>query len=166
MQKLYDYIESTDVYINKILMNYIKEKEDVLNIVKENIIIKYVSTNDLSKLSNAVNNTMLLVNTQEYNVAELLTTNTLSNNIQSRKDIDFSLIPEDYVSDSIEIESELVYNNTRIKIPYITDDFVISTGISNNKLYTVFQPQKSNIILPTEIYNGKIVYSIYSKRNK
>lgn len=165
MQKLYDYIESTDVYINKILMNYIKEKEDVLNIVKENIIIKYVSTNDLSKLSNAVNNTMLLVNTQEYNIAELLTTNTISNNIQSRKDIDFSLIPEDYVSDSIEIESELVYNNTRIKIPYITDDFVISTGISNNKLYTVFQPLKSNIILPTEIYNGKIVYSIYSKRN-
>ena len=75
------------------------------------------------------------------------------------------MISEDYISDSIEIESELVYNNTRIKTPYITDDFVISTGTSNNKLYTIFQPLKSNATLPTEIYNGKIVYNIYSKRN-
>ena len=89
----------------------------------------------------------------------------LSNNIKHKISINFT-IPEDCVADSVEIESELVYNSTRIKLPYITNDFVINAGIiSNDKLYIVIQPLKQGITLPTDIYNGKIVHNIYSKRN-
>lgn len=166
MQRLYNYIEDADNYINKLLIRYIKEKEDELDSIKENISTKYSSIDDLNKISNVINNTMLLINTQEYNITEMFTTNNaISDNIQSEQDIDFSAIPVDCITDSIEIVSELVYNNTRVKIPYITEDFVISTGISNsNKLYTKIQPLKPNITLPTEIYNGKIMYNIYSNR--
>lgn len=89
----------------------------------------------------------------------------LSDNIEQEQDIDFSLISSDYVADSIEIEPELVYNNTRTKLPYITEDFVISAGITNNKLYAKFQPLKPGIVLPLDISIGKIIYNIYSKRN-
>lgn len=89
----------------------------------------------------------------------------LSGDIEKEQDINFSMIPSNYVSDSIEIESELVYNNIRTKMPYITDDFIISTGITQNKLYAKFQLLKSNVVLPFEIANGKIEYNIYSKIN-
>lgn len=89
----------------------------------------------------------------------------LSDNIEQEQNIDFSFIPSDYVADSIEIEPELVYNNTRTKLPYITEDYVISAGTTNNKLYAKFQPLKPGIVLPLDISIGKILYNIYSKRN-
>ena len=89
----------------------------------------------------------------------------LSDNVEQEQDIDFSSIPSDYIADSIEIEPELVYNNTRTKLPYITEDYVISAGTTNNKLYAKFQPLKPGIVLPLDISIGKILYNIYSKRN-
>ena len=89
----------------------------------------------------------------------------LSDNVEQEQDINFSSIPSDYVADSIEIEPELVYNNTRTKLPYITEDYVISAGTTNNKLYAKFQPLKPGIVLPLDISIGKILYNIYSKRN-
>lgn len=89
----------------------------------------------------------------------------LSDNIEQEQDIDLSNMPSDYVADSIEIEPELVYNNTKAKMPYITEDFVISAGTTDNKLYAKFQPLKPGIVLPLDISIGKIVYNIYSKRN-
>jgi hypothetical protein len=89
----------------------------------------------------------------------------LSDNVEQEQDIDFSSIPSDYVADSIEIEPELVYNNTRTKLPYITEDYVISAGTTNNKLYAKFQPLKPGVVLPLDISIGKILYNIYSKRN-
>lgn len=90
----------------------------------------------------------------------------LSDNIEKEQDINFSMLPSDYVASSIEIEPELVYNNTRTKIPYIVkDNFTISAGITNNKLYAKIQPLKTNMKLPLDIATGKIVYNIYSKRN-
>ncbi len=90
----------------------------------------------------------------------------LSDNIEIEQDINFSTLPSDYIASSIEIEPELVYNNTRTKIPYIVkDNFAINAGITNNKLYAKIQPLKSNMKLPLDITTGKIVYNIYSKRN-
>lgn len=166
MQRLYDYINNADKDIYDLLINYIRKKENELSIIKENL-SAYPNTEDINEILDIINNTMLLLNSQEYNISDILTTNnTLSDNMQYEQPINFSNITGDYILDSIEIESELVYNNTRIKLPYITNDFVINAGIiSNDKLYIVIQPLKQGITLPTDIYNGKIVHNIYSKRN-
>ena len=76
-----------------------------------------------------------------------------------------SEIPTDYVASSIEIDSELVYNNTKAKLPYITEDFIINAEISDDNLCTKIQPLKTNITLPLDIFTGKIMHNIYSRRN-
>lgn len=178
IQRLSDYAEYSDNYIKDYLMNYIKEKENELDIIKENISTTYPNKNNLNELTNIVNNTMLLIGSQECTILDILLNDIpdlmqkiqngipieLSNNIKHKISINFT-IPEDCVADSVEIESELVYNSTRIKLPYITDDFVISTGITSDSLYTIIQPLKQPTILPPELIYGSIVYNMYSKRN-
>lgn len=89
---------------------------------------------------------------------------TLTQDKPLEQEIDFTLFPPNYDTDDIEIEAELVYNNTRVKLPYITEEFVISAGLMNNKLYSKFQLLKPEVTLPLDISIGKIRYNIYSKR--
>lgn len=178
IQTLSDYAESSDNYIKDYLMNYVKEKENELDVIKENISITYPNKNNLNILANTINNTMLLIDSQDCTILDILsnyiqdltqkiqdgTPIELSNNIKHKISINFT-IPGDCVADSMEIESELVYNNTRIKLPYITDDFIISTGITSDSLYTIIQPLKQPTILLPELIYGSIVYNMYSKRS-
>lgn len=78
--------------------------------------------------------------------------------------IEEALIPLDYV----DMEIDLVYNNIKAKLPYITEDFIISAGNviigGDIHLYVKFQPLKSSIELPLDILSGKIVFTSYCKR--
>lgn len=162
MQSLYDYIESSNDNLNKLLINYVAKGTNELDSIKENIKDNYANVDEISNIKQIINNTLLLLSTEEINISDILSTSTLSGNIQ----VEHSLtLPEDYLVDSVEIASELVYNNTRVGMPYITDNFIISISISSSKLYIKFQPLKSSITIPSDIYNGKIICNIYSKRN-
>lgn len=85
--------------------------------------------------------------------------------ISLEQDIDLSKMAIAYNSDSVEIEPELVYNNTRTKLPFITNDFVVNSERINNKLFIKIYPLKSNVIMPSEFSSSKIIYNIYLKTN-
>lgn len=80
--------------------------------------------------------------------------------------IDYSLMDISYNSNNIEMQAELLYNNNAVKLPYITKEFIISTGITNdNKIYVKFQPLIEDAKLPNEIISGKIKCDFYAQRN-
>lgn len=81
--------------------------------------------------------------------------------------IDYSLVDQEkYNIDNVEIQPELLYNNSITKIPYITEDFIIDSGITSDKnIYIKIQKLKEDAELPQEIIEGKIRYSLYAQRN-
>lgn len=91
--------------------------------------------------------------------------NTISTKPQESV-IDYSLMDVTYNGNSVEMQAELLYNNNIVKLPYVTKEFIISTGItSDNKMYVKFQPLIEKAKLPDEIMSGKIKCDFYAQRN-
>lgn len=185
-QMTYNYIENNNDNINKLLIENINKKENEIKLIKDNIKNNYISSEQFSLVIQTINNTDLLIDTQEIAIQDLFqgeqtltdtegntitdseentlmtiaynTDNVIKDNVEQYQNINLS------ISDNVEIKSELVYNNTRTEMPYITEDLVISTGLSDNEIYLKIQPLKSEITIPEEILNSKIVIDIYSKK--
>jgi len=80
--------------------------------------------------------------------------------------IDYTLMDTNYNGNTVEMQAELLYNNNAVKLPYITNEFIISSGItSDNKMYIKFQPLIEKAKLPNEIIDGQIKCDFYAQRN-
>lgn len=98
---------------------------------------------------------------------------SLLSNVLHEEVIDTSILFSNCLLDTIEVEAELIYNDIRTPLPYITKELIIEHGkAESNAIYIRISPLNINgslgpngILIPPEISIGTIAYNVYAKKS-